>query len=173
MTIVCRNGKYGVKVWDRGRKRYRWVGSYQTEADARMAEADADLKPGSDSPTVEQWGRVWLSDYARRAASTQQTYRYAVAQITNELGARKLSEITRPDARRLASTWPRGTTRVARTMWADAVRDGVCEANPFTNLRLETPKGRKDIDALTESEILELADLASELSGDYGTRLAR
>ena len=168
MTIVCRNGRFGVKVWDRGRKRYRWVGSYQSEAEARKAEADADLKPGSDSPTVEQWGRVWLSDYARPAASTRQTYRYAVAQITNRLGGRKLSDVTRPEGRRLASAWPRGTTRVARTMWADAVRDSVCDANPFTNLRLETPKGRKDIDALTEREILELADLASELSGDYG-----
>jgi integrase len=29
-------------------------------------------------------------------------------------------------------------------------------------------KGRKDIDALTEQEIAELAELASELSGDYG-----
>jgi len=54
-------------------------------------------------------------------------------------------------------------------MWADAVRDGVCEVNPWTNLRLETPKGRKDIDALTEPEIVELADLAAELSGNYGT----
>lgn len=34
-------------------------------------------------------------------------------------------------------------------MWADALRDGVCQHNPFTNLRLETPKGRKDLIALT------------------------
>jgi integrase len=54
-------------------------------------------------------------------------------------------------------------------MWADAVRDGICELNPWTNLRLETPKGRKDIGALTEQEIAELADLAAELSRDYGT----
>ncbi len=54
-------------------------------------------------------------------------------------------------------------------MWADAVRDGVCDLNPWTNLRLETPKGRKDIDALTEQQIAELADLAAELSGGYAT----
>ncbi|MGP8242367.1 MAG: tyrosine-type recombinase/integrase, partial [Solirubrobacteraceae bacterium] len=47
-------------------------------------------------------------------------------------------------------------------------RDGVCELNPWTNRRLETPKVRKDIDALTEQEIAELADLAREVSGDYG-----
>jgi hypothetical protein len=45
-------------------------------------------------------------------------------------------------------------------MWTDALRDGVCEHNPFTNLRLETPKGRKDLIALTEPEIDRLAGVA-------------
>ena len=120
-------------------------------------------------PTVEQWGRVWLSDYAREAPSTQRSYRYAVEQIETTLGSRKISEITRPEARRIANGWPRATARIARTMWADAVRDGICDLNPWTNLRLETPKGRKDIDALTEQQIAELADLAAALSGDYAT----
>jgi integrase len=168
VTIVPRNGTYGVKVWDRGQKRYRWIGSFATEAEAVRAESDATLRPGRDTPTVEQWGRVWLSDYAREAPATQRSYRYAVEQIKAKLGARKLGDIGRPEARRVANGWPRSTARVARTMWADAVRDGVCEVNPWTNLRLETPKGRKDIDALTEQEIVELAELASELSGDYG-----
>lgn len=168
MTIIPRNGSFGVKVWDRGQKRYRWIGSFANEADAVRAEQDATLKPCVDVPSVEQWGRVWLSDYPREAPATQRSYRYAVEQITAKLGARKLADITRPEARRIANTWPRATARVARTMWADAVRDGVCEMNPWTNLRLETPKGRKDIDALTETEIAELADLAAELSGDYG-----
>lgn len=169
MTIIPRNGNYGVKVWDRGEKRYRWIGSFDSEADAIRAEQDATLKPALEAPSVEQWGRVWLSDYPREAPATQRSYRYAVAQITAKLGARKLAEVTRPEARRIANRWPRTTARVARTMWADAVRDGVCDVNPWTNLRLETPKGRKDIDALTEAEIGELADLAAELSGDYGT----
>ena len=168
MTVIPRNGRFGVKAWDPGRKRYRWLGSFDTEADAIRAEQDALLKPGKDIPTVEQWGRIWLSDYAREAASTQRTYRYAVEKITGEYGKRKLSEIGRAEARRAANAWPRATAKVARTMWADAVRDEVCDQNPWTNLRLETPKGRKDIDALTESEIDALADLVEQQSGDYG-----
>lgn len=168
MSIIPRNGKFGVKVWDRGRKRYRWVGSFDTEADAVQAETDANLKPGRDMPTVEQWVRIWLSDYPRAAPATRRTYKYAAEQIKATLGARKLSDIGRAEARRLANSWPRATARVAKTMWGDAVRDEVCEQNPWTNLRLETPKGRKDIDALTELEIAKLADLAQELSGDYG-----
>jgi hypothetical protein len=41
-------------------------------------------------------------------------------------------------------------------------------ANPFTNLRLERPKGRKDLDALTEPEIRELADAVVPALGMYG-----
>ncbi len=114
---------------------------------------------------MEQWGRIWLSDYARPAAATQRTYRYAVEYITARIGALKLSDVGRPEARKMANGWPRNTTRVARTMWAD---DGICEINPWTNLRLETLKGRKDLTALTEPEIAKLADLGERLNGDYG-----
>ena len=57
-------------------------------------------------------------------------------------------------------------------MWADALRDGLCHHNPFTNLRLETPKGRKDITALTEAEIEQLDHIAREHHGDYGNEIA-
>jgi integrase len=157
-----------VKVWDRGSGKYRWIGTYATEGEAIEAERDAALRPGREVPTVEQWCRIWLSDYARPAAATQRTYRYATEQIRRDVGKRKLDDVDRPLARRLANRWPRSTTRVARTLWADATRDGVAAANPFTNLRLETPKGRKDLDALTEAEIVELADLAAAQHGDYG-----
>ena len=166
MTIVKRNGRYGVKVWDAGTHRYKWLGSFDTEAEARRVESDA--RPAAEAMTVEQWGRVWLAEYPRAAPATQRTYGYAVKQIVAELGGRRLADIDRLTARRIANAWPRTTTRVARTMWADAVRDGLCELNPWTNLRLETPKGRKDLTALTEAEISELADLAEQISGDFG-----
>jgi integrase len=57
-------------------------------------------------------------------------------------------------------------------MWADALRDGLAVQNPFTNLRLETPRGRKDITALTEPEIAHLAEVARQTHGDYGDEAA-
>ena len=88
------------------------------------------------------------------------------------LGERKLDDLGRVEARELAKEWPRGVSRVARTMWADAVRDEVCDLNPWTNLRLETPKGRKDLDALSEQEVRGLAALAQDVHGDYGFEVA-
>ena len=58
-------------------------------------------------------------------------------------------------------------------MFGDAVRDGLIVTNPFAGLRLETPRGRKDLTALTEPEIRELADMAARVWGDYGDEPAR
>jgi integrase len=168
VTIVPRGSRYGVKVWDQGRRSYRWVGTFATEDEAIRVERDATLKPGREMPTISQWAKIWLSDYARASRSTQRTYRYASNRIVEELGARRLNDIGRVEARQLANQWPRGVTRVAATIWADAVRDGVTELNPFTNLRLERGEGRKDLDALAEQEVRGLAGLALVTHGDYG-----
>ena len=168
MTIVPRNGRFGVKVWDQSGKRYRWVGSFTTEAEARLAEADALPRPTHSTPTVEQWGRIWLTDYAREAPATRQVYAQAVKSIASAIGRVRLDELDRPSARRLANAWPRNTSAVARTMWEDARRDGVCQENPWSNLRLRQSRGRKDIIALAEGEVQELADVAEMAHGEYG-----
>jgi hypothetical protein len=151
MAIVKRGDRYGVRVWDAGAGRHRWLGTFERLQDAKRAEADAIARSAfGGSLTVAEWARVWQDAYARGAVATRRTYRYACQQIVESIGSEKLAGVTRPDAKRLANAWSRNTTRVARTMWADALRDGLCQHNPFTSLRLETPKGRKDITALTE-----------------------
>ncbi len=171
MAIIKRGDKYGVRVWVDGR--HRWLGTFATRGEARRAEANATVQPvvGS-SMTVDQWARIWLQRYARPAAATQRTYRYAIEQVIHDIGSVRLATVDRPAARAWANEWPRSTTRTARTMWADALRDGVCQHNPFTNLRLETPKGRKDLIALTEPEIDRLARVALETHGDFGDEMA-
>lgn len=169
MTLVPRNGRWGVKIWNPGRGGYKWVGTFATEGEALLAEEATRVGGGKEVPTVEVWARVWLSDYPRPGEQTRRTYRYAIDQIVRTVGRLRLDQITRPEARRIAThEWPRNTSRVARTMWADAVRDGVCEVNPWTNLKLETPRGRKDIDALTDEEIDLLGEIALRVHGDYG-----
>lgn len=168
--IVRRPTGYGVRVWDRRAGKRIWLGTYPTLREARLVEADWTTKPAPNraSKHVHEWATTWLSDYVRPAPATQRTYRYATRQIVRDIGDQLLGEISRPDARKLANTWPRGTTRVARTMFADAMRDGLIDHNPFSELRLETPKGRKDLDALDETDIARLADIAQRVHGDYG-----
>jgi len=173
MAIVKRGDRYGVRIWDGAAQRHRWLGTFDKLQDAKRAEADAISRPVAPGAiTVGQWAREWQEDYARSAVATRRTYRYACRQIVDAIGEQKLSEISRPEAKKLANQWARNTTRVARTMWADALRDGLCQHNPFTNLRLETPKGRKDITALTEPEIEKLALVARDQHGDFGDEAA-
>jgi integrase len=155
-----------------GAGRQRWIGTFDTEAEADDAERAATLgiAPSARARTIEDWSIVWLRDYNRPALSTRRTYRFAVERINADVGEVLLARVDRPTARRLAKTWPKGVTRVAPTMFGDAHRDGVIAANPFTSLRLETPKGRKDLDALTEPEICELADAALTALGEYGSQ---
>lgn len=169
MTIVPRGDRFGVKVWDRGKRAYRWVGTFDSETKAQERERDASIRPGRDRLTVAQWSRIWLADYPRPAAATRRTYAYAAGVICRDLGHLRLDALTRPAARQHVNGWPRSTVLVARTMWGDAVREGVCEVNPFANLRLRTPRGRRDLDALTERQIVELADVAEGVHAEYGT----
>lgn len=170
MAILKRGDKYGVRIWMGGK--HRWLGTFDTRAEAKRAEADATLTPAAGSMTVEQWARVWLGRYQRPALATQRTYRYAIDRVIHDIGSMRLAGIDRPTAKAYANDWPRSVARVARTMWADALRDGVCQHNPFTSLRLETPKGRKDLIALTEPQIDQLATVACEQHGDYGDEMA-
>lgn len=169
MSIVERPSGYGVRVREHGKR--IWLGMFATRELAVQAEHDWKMARAG-SPTVDQWVRVWHRDYARAAAATRVTYRSGTERVVKDLGHLRLDDVDRPRARQLAREWPRATTRVARTLWADAVRDGLAKLNPWTNLRLETPRGRKDLTALTEPQILELAQVARATLGTYGEEFA-
>jgi len=172
MSIRKRGNKFTVKVYDpKTPGNQRWIGTFATEEEARDAEraATAGITPAARARTVGEWSSVWLRDYARSAPATRRTYAYAAKQIVADIGDLVLARIDRPTARRLARQWPTNTARVARTMFGDAARDGLIASNPFTQLRLETPRGRKDLDALTEPEIRDLAEAAVAALGEYGT----
>jgi integrase len=54
-------------------------------------------------------------------------------------------------------------------MFNDAINDGLHPGpNPFANLRLEQPRGRKDLTALTHDELHELAEKALAVHGEFG-----
>lgn len=114
MTVIRRGNKFGVKVRDSA-GRQKWIGTFPSRELAERAEAEA-LGARSSAPTVGQWGRMWLSDYARSAKATQRTYKYAVERIIADLGSVRLDKLDRPTARQFANRWARNTTRVARTM---------------------------------------------------------
>jgi integrase len=168
--IVKRGNSYAVSVYDPALKRKRWVGTFATKREAREAERDASRKsPSSSRVTGDEFAELWLTRYARPAAATRLNYRYALQGFRKEFGHLRMSDLDRLTARAWAQKQPHSNVRAVRAMFNDAIDDGLLAGpNPFSKLRLEQPRGRKDLIALTEPELHELADKALEVHGDYG-----
>ncbi len=168
--IRPRAGSYAVAVYDPGLKRKRWVGTFKTMREAREAEREAGRRRSvGGRVTCGEYVRLWLAEYRRPAPATQRTYRYALQQFAEDFERRRLGDFDRLTARAWANSHPQSNVRVARAMFNDAINDGLHPGpNPFANLRLEQSRGRKDLIALKEDELRELADVAVRVLGDYG-----
>jgi integrase len=159
--MAHKRGKRWVATgYDKSVKRKRHLGTFDTKKEATNAEADWRLRthPTGDE-TCDQFADRWMRDYPRPSASTRRTHRERTRRFAKDFEGVKLPDV---DKRR-ARTWARGHPNdapVVATMFADAMRDGLVDRNPFAQLRLPRSRGRKDIIALTETEVIALADLA-------------
>lgn len=164
MTIIRRSGSYGVRV------RHRWVGTFPTLREARAAERNAYGRPlVARNETCDAFAERWPEDYPRPSKTTQRTYRYALVAFREQFEGVRLAELDRPTARAWALGQPRKNVEAIRAMFSDAMRDGLVAHNPFSNLRMPTSRGRRDIDPLTEAELADLAEVARKVHGDYGS----
>jgi integrase len=169
--MITKRGKsYGVSVYDAGLKRKRWVGTFGTRSEARAAERNASRRRGSSGRlTCGEFVDRWLVEYARPAPATQRTYRYALRRFKADFEHVRVADFDRPGARAWALAQPQSNVRALRAMFTDAINDGLHTGpNPFANLRLEQSRGRKDLTALTEPELEQLADVALAVHGDFG-----
>lgn len=166
--MIFKRGKsYGVKVYVGGRQ--KWVGTFKTRRDARDAEREALRRPVSPrEETCDSFATRWVVDYPRPAAATRRTHKYALRTFIRDFAGVRLSEVDRPTARAWALRQPKGNVYVVRAMFGDAVRDGLAPSNPFSNLRIGQSRGRRDLVALTEAELEELAQCAVQVHGPYG-----
>lgn len=69
---------------------------------------------------------------------------------------------------------PQSNVRIVRAIFTDTINDQLHPGpNPFSNLRLEQSRGRKDLTALTVAELTELGEKAFAVHGEFGRRRAR
>lgn len=168
--IVKRGNSYGVSVYDAALRRKRWVGTFPTKSDAREAEREASRRRYVGGRMMcAEFATVWLAEYPRQAGATQRSYRYALKAFSEEFERVRLADVDRVTARGWALRHPQSNVRVVRTMFNDAMNDGLHPGpNPFANLRLEQSRGRKDLIALTLAELDELAEVALRVHGEFG-----
>jgi integrase len=163
-----RGDKYCVRVYVG--KRQEWVGTFRTQREARQAELDAltRVRPAQEE-TVKSFGDRWLAAPHRWRASTRRHNGYMLAPLLadKDLAPLLLSDVSR----KVAFGWAvknRASVPVVRAMFNAALNEECIRRNPFSNLKLEQPRGRRDLVALREPEVVELSDAALSLFGPYG-----
>jgi integrase len=164
--IKKRGKRYGVRIY--AAKRQVWVGTFRTLQEAKLAEREASMRvrPANDE-TVAEFVERWLCDFKRPRASTNRHNTYMVKPLVAEFGTVKMSDISRRRAREWALRH-RGSVPVVRAMFNDALNEECVTTNPFANLRLDQRRGRRDLVALSEAQVRDLADASLHLFGAYG-----
>ena len=159
--MAHRRGKSWVATgYNRATKAKRHIGTFGTKKEATNAEADWQLRTRpTGRETCDQFAERWMRDYPRPSASTRRTHTERTRRFAKDFEGVKLADVDRRAARTWALTHPNDAP-VVSTMFADALRDGLVQINPFAQLRLPRSRGRKDIVAMTEADVIALADLA-------------
>lgn len=148
---------------------HKWAGTHDTEAEAceaGRAVFERYRRLPSHRETIESFAARWLRDYPRPKRSTNDHYAGMARVLVEALGSKRLADVTRIDARRFARAH-RGAALTARTMFSDAMDEGLVEVNPFSNLRLPSSRGRRDIEVPEPAEIDRLVEIAKAEHPDY------
>lgn len=158
--------RYGVRV-DRAGKQH-WVGTFDTLADARHAEARAKADQRSTSRmTCDRYAEFWLEGYAQHAKdSSYDTASSALRRFISDFRGIPLGRLDRIAAERWARA-NRWRVPVVITVLNAAVDSELLDRNPFAGLS-NKGEGRKRIVPLSVAELDQLAAAALEVHGAYG-----
>lgn len=181
--IIRREGKTGVRYGVRidtpdGRV---WVGTFpklgkvtgDPETEAKAAEARALLTRRQSLVTCDGFALDWLKAgcptrrQTQKKTSTLSGSRHALNRFARDFRGVRLSDVDRDQAYAWA-TGNRGYLPYVRGMYNQARNRGLVDHNPFEKLDLPRGDGRRDNTPLSEHEMLQIADVALDVHGDYG-----
>lgn len=160
--------RWAVEVYDPSRvSRKRYIGTYDSQREARNAEATELAAASRRRPiaghreTVASFAERGLDLRPRQKESTH-LYREQLKPFAAAYGGLLLTEVDTE----LAYTWlrdKRWTLTGIRAMFSDARRMGLVESNPFAGLRLRGSHGRKNLDVLSVDEVHRLVACTDEV----------
>jgi integrase len=166
------NGKWVAQAYDNGRMRQ--IGTFATRKEAQAAEVDAiRVRNSSGRETVASFVARWPRDYPRPKESTNRHNAERVKTFAAKYAKRRIDSITADEAR-LWALEHKNTLPALRAMFYDAKRSGLIVSNPFAELGMEQPRGRRDLASewLTIADVDHLAATAREVHEDYGDTFA-
>lgn len=175
MSLVSRGKRVGVKVWDSAHRRQLWIGTFDTEEQARRAEREAEarltlslnvLGDATARPLevlFSFWADEWWAGHKHLVRpTTRKDYEYAIRRLTEVFGRTPLAQIDRRAVSRysavLADTYAPCTARKTlvrlQQILDAAVEDGLIVSNPMS--RIQKPSGR----SLNRPRVLEAHELS-------------
>lgn len=189
MAIIERKTSYGVRIHVGGGE-FEWVGSFSFEeyggkraAKEAAGEAEREAKKArrrkQTTETCKTFATRWPDDYSivkrgptrgrQKSAKTVAVYRSALKQFIADFGQQPLAHVDRQQARKFTNNHSAKVSEVVRAMFADALEDGLIQANPFFGLQLPESPGRSNHAPLSSQELRDLADCALAEHGEkYG-----
>lgn len=169
MTIIARNGTFGVRVYDPTARRKRWVGTFPNLRAAKRAELAA-MDEHSSGITVKGFAEEWLILFPRPAESTRIHYAERVSGFVSEHGDRRLEQITPLIARTFAAKHPSALAAL-KAMFNDAKKIDLISSSPFAAISKPSSRGRRDLQGLSVEWIDTLIRSAVAVHGDYGEQV--
>jgi len=134
-----------------------------------------DQRTATGRETVGSFAARWTVDYPRRRASTNMHNAERVQPFAHAHESRRMDSITVEEARAWALRHS-GQLPALRAMFNDARRSGMVVRNPFRELGIERPRGRRDLPSewLTAADVERLAQCARDVhaANGYGDTLA-
>jgi integrase len=170
MSVIKRKGpkgvRWGVKIKVKGQQ--RWVGTYDSRAEAKEVEREAMLKtvqPSAGEETCDSFPEKWLELRPRARAVTNDLNRTALKKFSEDFNGVRLLDVMPMEAEEwgLNNKW---RVQAVRAMFNDAIQMECCERNPFANLGHPKSRGRRDIEVLKADEVQRLSDCAVEAWGE-------
>jgi integrase len=151
-----------------GDGRYQMLGTFDTEREAKEAEAKWLVRRGGGAggghERGSQFAAFYLEGYAARVkVSSLTTATTAINRWCEQFGTRRLSSIDATEAEQWARQ-NRWAVPPVVTMLNDAVGKGVTDRNPFKGLSKKGP-GRRYLDPLTVDQVEQLATVAEQHHG--------
>lgn len=142
--------------------------SQKDAAAAKEAFEHDKARPQARAYTCDEWVAEWCSNpgYQRQSATTNAHNHERVKKFAEDFKGVPLAGVDRVMARKWAVE-NRARAAAVRTMVNDAVADQIVSQNVFANLKLPQPRGRKDIEVLTEAEVQRLIQCAYDLYEDW------
>lgn len=182
--IYQRDGRILVKWWQpngggKGTRLQKTMPPGTTLAEAKVFKGKMEdeklRKRVRREETVDAFAERWADDYPRQSDVTNMYNRERVRKLGKDFKGRKLSSVTREEARKWALA-NQGHAKAAAAMFRDAQEDGYLgdQLSPFRALKLPRARGRQGdaITLLTEKEVYRLTRIAHNLFGDFGPVMA-